>query len=81
MSSRRHVSVVEQIRAAAAKRTVKRTSGEGHEKQRGYPWAHIEHDYGPDTFLALLEKYQYDAIYPPRPEHVGIIRLKPSIRT
>ena len=38
--------------------------GEGHEKQKGYPWAHIEHHYGPDTFLAILEKYQYDTIYP-----------------
>jgi hypothetical protein len=53
--------------------------GEGHEKQKGYPWAHIEHDYGPDTFLAILEKYQYDPIDPPNREHVGIIRLRPRL--
>jgi hypothetical protein len=51
--------------------------GEGLEKQRGYPWAFIEHDYGPDTFVDVLAKYEYDPIYPPNPEHVGIIRLRP----
>jgi len=53
--------------------------GEGHEKQRGYPWAHIEHDYGPDTFLAIFEKYLYDPIDPPNREHAGIIRLRPRV--
>jgi len=53
--------------------------GEGHEKQRGYPWGHLGHDYGPDTFLAVLERYQCLPIYPPTREHTGIIRLGPRI--
>ncbi len=53
--------------------------GERHEKQRGYPWGGLGHDYGPDTFLAILEKYQYDPIYPPNREHVGIVRLRPRV--
>jgi len=51
--------------------------GEGHEKQRGYPWAYMEHDYGPETFLAVLEKYGQDPICPPSRKYVGIIRLRP----
>jgi hypothetical protein len=51
--------------------------GAGHEKQRGSPWANIGHDYGPDTFLAVLGKYPYDSIFPPNREQVGIVRLKP----
>jgi hypothetical protein len=53
--------------------------GEGHEKQRGYPWSNIGHDYGPDTFLAVLEKYPYDPIDPPNRMHIGILRLKPRV--
>jgi hypothetical protein len=53
--------------------------GEGHEKQRGYPWSNIGHDYGPDAFLAVLEEYPYDPIDPPNRVHVGIIRLKPRV--
>jgi hypothetical protein len=53
--------------------------GEGHEKQRGYPWNYLGHDYGPETFISVLEKYQYDPIYRPSPEHVGIISLKPRL--
>jgi len=51
--------------------------GEGHEKQRGYPWAHMEHDYGPETFLAVLQKYGQDTICSPSRTSVGIIRLRP----
>jgi len=53
--------------------------GEGHEKQRNYPWTFLGHDYGPDTFLAVLEKYQYDPIALPNREHLGIIRLRPRV--
>ena len=53
--------------------------GEGHEKQKGYPWAFLEHDYGPNTFLDVLAKYGHDPVYPPNREHVGIIRLGPRV--
>jgi hypothetical protein len=53
--------------------------GEGHEKQKGYPWSFIEHDYGPDTFLDVLSKFGRDPVYPPNREHVGIIRLKAKV--
>jgi hypothetical protein len=52
--------------------------GERLEKQRGYPWTYIEHGYGPETFLDVLEHYEYDPISPPGREQVGIIRLGPK---
>lgn len=55
--------------------------GEGHEKQKGYPWSFIPDDYGPDTFLAVLERYPLDPIYPPDRDHVGIVRLGPRPRS
>jgi hypothetical protein len=51
--------------------------GEGHKKQRGYPWVYLEHDYGPDTFLAVLDMYQRDPIARPTDDCVGIFRLHP----
>jgi hypothetical protein len=54
--------------------------GEGHEKQKGYPWSFIPDDYGPDTFLAVLEKYPLDPIYPPGRDRVGIVQLGPRPR-
>jgi hypothetical protein len=51
--------------------------GEGHEKLKGYPWAFIEYDYGPETFLEVLERYPQQPIDPPSGEHVGIIQLGP----
>jgi hypothetical protein len=55
--------------------------GEGHEKQRGYPWSFMEHDYGPDTFLAVLDKYRQDPICSPGPDHVGIVQLGPRAKS
>jgi len=49
--------------------------GEGLEKHRGWPWSWLRHDYGPDTFLEVLRKYECEPILPPDREHVGVFRL------
>jgi len=38
----------------------------------------MEHDYGLDTFLVVLQEYGQDPICPPRREPAGIIRLTPK---
>jgi hypothetical protein len=48
---------------------------EGHEKQRGYPWANLRYGYRPETFLEVLNKFDQETLVAPIPDHCGIIRL------
>jgi hypothetical protein len=48
---------------------------EGHEKQRGYPWAFMENDYGPDTFLEVIARFDQEVLMQPSREQPGLFLL------
>ena len=48
---------------------------EGHEKQRGYPWAFMENDYGPDTFLEVIARFDQEVLIQPSREQPGLFLL------
>jgi hypothetical protein len=52
--------------------------GERHRKQEGYPWNYVGHDYGPDTFLSVLDRFEQGVIAPSSPDREGIVRLRPG---
>ena len=50
--------------------------GERHVKAEGYPWSHFDHDYGPETFLAVLDRYERRAVAPSSTRRPGLYQLQ-----
>lgn len=56
---------------------VHRLINEGHRKGENYPWAHfVQFDYEPDTFIAMLRRFNLNPAIPPNVNRAGTFQIE-----